>query len=72
MVSLFPQSKIEHLEELVRSSQEEAQRREDEYTADLSETKELLEELRHSVKVTLSLLYVNRLHVISLNIIETS
>jgi len=54
MVSLFPQSKIEHLEELVRSSQEEAQSREDEYTADLSETKELLEELRHSVKVTFS------------------
>ena len=45
------QAKIDHLEHQVRRSEEQQQQREDEYLSEMTDTKEILQELKHAVKV---------------------
>ena len=45
------QAKIDHLEHQVRRGEEQQQQREEEYLSDMSDTKEILQELKHAVKV---------------------
>ena len=46
-------AKIEHLEEQAKNQEEEGQRREDEYSSELAEAKELLQEMKQAVTVRL-------------------
>jgi hypothetical protein len=52
-------TKIDQLEERAKNQEEEGQHREDAFASELSETKELLQEMKQSVKVKKTMLFKN-------------